>query len=66
MDNKPRKVVIEYSGRERIVEIEHGPFRLAANVETEYYEGWLELEGQDPYGEPYHIVFAKESIKREA
>jgi hypothetical protein len=63
---KPRKVVILYGGRERVAEIEHGPFKLAANDETEYYEGWLMLEGQDPYGEPLHITFAKASIKGEA
>ena len=65
MEHKPRRVVITFGGRERIVELEQGPFKLAANDENEYYEGWLELEGQDPYGEPYHVVFTKESILRD-
>ena len=65
MENKPRRVVILRGGVERTVEIDHGPFHLAANTDTEYYEGWLELEGQDPYGEPYLVVFAKEAILRE-
>ena len=64
MEHKPRRVVIEHGGRERIVEVENGPFKLWAD-DQEYYDGWLELEGQDPYGEPYHVTFKKESIKRD-
>jgi len=66
MENKPRKVIIEHLGKERKVEIEHGPFKLFTNNLQEYYEGWVMPEPLDPYGEPYKVIFTKDSIKREA
>lgn len=66
MENKPRRVIIERFGSDRVVEIENGPFKMFANDPEEYYEGWILPETQDPYGEPYHVIFTKKSIKREA
>ena len=66
MEIKPRKVIIEHLGKERVIEIEHGPFRVFANNLNEYYEGWVVPEPFDPYGEPYKVIFTKNSIKREA
>lgn len=60
---KGRKVAVMHCGRERIVEVEHGPFKLFADPDTEYYEGWCYSDSGDP--EPYHVVFAKTSIVRE-
>ena len=54
-----------HCGREVIVEIENGPFKLYADPDTEYYEGWTWIHPKDPYSEPYHVVFAKASIVRE-
>jgi hypothetical protein len=66
MEIKRRKVVIERFGSDRVVEIYNGPFKMFANDPNEYYEGWMLPESQDPYGEPYTVIFTKESIKREA
>jgi hypothetical protein len=62
---KVRRFIVRHCDRERVVELDHGPFKLAANDGKEYYEGWVMPETKDPYGEPYHVVFAAESIVRE-
>jgi len=54
-----------YHECERIVEIENGPFTLAANDSHSYYEGWVLPQPLDPYGEPQHIIFEAERILRE-
>ena len=66
MEIKPRRVIIFHLGAERVVEIENGPFTLCTSDSKEYYEGWVFPEPLDLYGEPYHVVFEKASIKREA
>jgi hypothetical protein len=66
MEIKPRRVIIVHLGAERVVEIENGPFTLSANNDKEYYEGWVIPQPLDPYGEPYHVIFEKTRIKREA
>lgn len=62
---KVRKVAVLHCGKEVVVEVEHGPFKLFADPETEYYEGWTWIHPNDPYSEPYHVVFAKASIVRD-
>jgi hypothetical protein len=66
MEIKPRRVIIFHLGADRVVEIENGPFTLFSNDDKEYYEGWVIPQPLDPYGEPYHVIFEKALIKREA
>jgi hypothetical protein len=59
-----RRVVVEHCGREYEVEVESGPFKLAAN-KGNHYDGWVTIRPNDPYSEPYKVVFREEDIKRE-
>ena len=63
---EPRKVIINHLGKDRVVEIEVGPFKVFSDKESEYYEGWVIPEPLDPYGEPYKVIFTADRIKREA
>jgi hypothetical protein len=59
---EPRRFVVMHHGRERVVELKQGPFRLFANDDKDYYEGWVMPETKDPYGEPYLVFFVSEAI----
>jgi hypothetical protein len=57
-----RRFLVRHCDRERVVEIENGPFKMFANDPNDYYEGWVMPEQLDPYGEPYKVIFTADRI----
>jgi hypothetical protein len=52
-------VKIRHGAKDRYVQVESGPFKLAANAHGQHYQGWILLEKGDPYGEPSTVCFAE-------
>lgn len=59
MFSRDQIVKIRHGAKDRYVQVESGPFKLAANDARQHYQGWLLLEKGDSYGEPSTVCFAE-------
>lgn len=59
MFSRDEVVKIRHGASDRYVQVESGPFKLAANDPRQHYQGWLLTAKGDPYGEPSTVCFAE-------
>ena len=52
-------VRIRHGAKDRYVQVESGPFKIHQR-EGDFYQGWILLEKNDPYGEPSTVCFVEQ------